>query len=159
MRLCVETIGKELPTKKQTMVLSTTLSADNHRRCLKFMNEVSRQCLCILVIICLLSQPKEVIFNKMNLWLHRLKHFYVNTAEEEKNGRLMEILDGLEFRRVSCWLFLWKPFDVDCVHVFQFWQMLIYVKSTSRCLILSEWLSDLGYKAAEINDDLLEVEW
>lgn len=44
----------------------------------------------------------EVYVDETKLTLHGLQQFYVKLKDSEKNRKLFQILDDLEFNQVSC---------------------------------------------------------
>lgn len=84
MRKDVQNIFLQTPHDKQVMMFSATLSAEMRAICKKFM-----------------KNPLEVyVDNDTKLTLHGLQQHYVKLAEDEKNRRLIDLLDELEFNQV-----------------------------------------------------------
>merc|ERR1712070_944962 len=85
MRKSVQDIFKETPREKQVMMFSATLSKDIRKVCKKFMTD-----------------PVMEVFidDESKLTLHGLQQHYVKLAENEKNRKLNDLLDALEFNQV-----------------------------------------------------------
>ncbi|KAK7077576.1 ATP-dependent RNA helicase ddx39a [Halocaridina rubra] len=85
MRRDVQEIFRNTPHEKQVMMFSATLSKEIRPVCKKFMQD-----------------PMEVyIDDEAKLTLHGLQQHYVKIKENEKNRKLFELLDALEFNQVS----------------------------------------------------------
>merc|ERR1711933_42240 len=69
--------------EKQEMMISATLSSEMRTVCKKFMQD-----------------PMEIYVDDSKLTLHGLQQHYVKLAENEKNRKLNELLDALEFNQV-----------------------------------------------------------
>ncbi|KAK9876789.1 hypothetical protein WA026_015027 [Henosepilachna vigintioctopunctata] len=81
MRRDVQEIYRNTPHGKQVMMFSATLSKDIRPVCKKFMQD-----------------PMEVyVDDEAKLTLHGLQQHYVKLKENEKNKKLFELLDVLEF--------------------------------------------------------------
>lgn len=92
MRSDVQEIFKNTPFNKQVMMFSATLSKDIRPVCKKFM-----------------QQPLEVyVDDDAKLSLHGLQQYYVKLTEKEKNKKLFDLLDELEFNQVNILKFLIK---------------------------------------------------
>ncbi|CAF4941035.1 unnamed protein product [Pieris macdunnoughi] len=84
MRRDVQEIFRNTPHGKQVMMFSATLSKEIRPVCKKFMQD-----------------PMEVyVDDKAKLTLHGLQQHYVKLKENEKNKKLFELLDVLEFNQV-----------------------------------------------------------
>lgn len=84
MRRMVQQIFMKTPHQKQVMMFSATLSKDVRPVCLKFMQD-----------------PMEItVENDSKLTLHGLQQYYVKLKAEEKNRKLVDLLDALEFNQV-----------------------------------------------------------
>jgi len=84
MRNDVQKIFKFTPHQKQVMMFSATLSDDVRAVCKRFMHN-----------------PREIYINdKAKLTLDGLQQFYVNLTENQKNRKLVNLLDVLEFNQV-----------------------------------------------------------
>jgi len=84
MRQDIQRIFKFTPHNKQVMMFSATLSDDNKAVCKRFMHN-----------------PREIYINdKAKLTLDGLQQYYVNLEEKQKNRKLVNLLDALEFNQV-----------------------------------------------------------
>jgi ATP-dependent RNA helicase UAP56/SUB2 len=84
MRKTVQQIYLKTPHEKQVMMFSATLSKEIRPICRKFMNE-----------------PMEIyVENEAKLTLDGLQQYYVKLKPEEKNRKLSDLLDALEFNQV-----------------------------------------------------------
>jgi len=119
MRRDVQEIFRSTPHEKQVMMFSATLSKEIRVVCKKFMLD-----------------PMEVyIDNEAKLTLHGLQQHYVKIQEKEKNRKLFELLDALEFN-----------------------QVVIFVKSVQRCMALSQLLVDQNFPAIAIHRAMSQEE-
>merc|ERR1719164_441261 len=107
MRKSVQDIFKETPREKQVMMFSATLSKDIRKVCKKFMTD-----------------PVMEVFidDESKLTLHGLQQHYVKLAENEKNRKLNDLLDALEFN-----------------------QVIIFVKNPERAKTLNQLLCDCNF--------------
>ncbi|KAF9932921.1 Suppressor of the cold-sensitive snRNP biogenesis mutant brr1-1 [Mortierella antarctica] len=84
MRRDVQEIFRATPHSKQVMMFSATLSKDTRVTCKKFM-----------------VNPLEIyVDDETKLTLHGLQQYYVDIKEQEKNRKLNDLLDSLEFNQV-----------------------------------------------------------
>jgi ATP-dependent RNA helicase UAP56/SUB2 len=84
MRKQVQEIFIKTPHDKQVMMFTATLPKEMRIVCRKFCQE-----------------PLEVLVDdETKLTLHGLKQFFVNLTEKEKNRKLSDLLDSLEFNQV-----------------------------------------------------------
>lgn len=102
MRRDVQEIFRVTPHHKQVMMFSATLSKDIRITCKKFMANVSgkfqSQCTFFDTLFC---QPLEIfVDDETKLTLHGLQQHYVKLEEAQKNRKLNELLDSLEFNQV-----------------------------------------------------------
>jgi len=112
MRRDVQEIFKATPHEKQVMMFSATLSKDIRPVCKKFMQD-----------------PMEVyVDDEAKLTLHGLQQYYVKLKDSEKNRKLFELLDVLEFN-----------------------QVVIFVKSVQRCVALAQLLVEQNFPAIAIH--------
>ncbi|XP_030380449.1 ATP-dependent RNA helicase WM6 [Scaptodrosophila lebanonensis] len=119
MRRDVQEIFRSTPHGKQVMMFSATLSKDIRPVCKKFMQD-----------------PMEVyVDDEAKLTLHGLQQHYVNLKENEKNKKLFELLDVLEFN-----------------------QVVIFVKSVQRCVALSQLLTEQNFPAIGIHRGMTQEE-
>lgn len=103
MRRDVQEIFRGTPHDKQVMMFSATLSKETREICKKFMQD-----------------PLEVfIDDEAKLTLDGLQQHYVKLGESEKNRKLFDLLDALEFN-----------------------QVVIFVKSVQRCIALAKLLQE-----------------
>ncbi|CAN9161776.1 unnamed protein product [Alternaria alternata] len=94
MRNDVQAIFRATPQHKQVMMFSATLNKDVRVVCKKFM-----------------QNPLEIyVDDEKKLTLHGLQQYYMKLDEKEKNRKLNDLLDSLEFN-----------------------QVIIFVRSTLRC--------------------------
>eukprot|EP01133_Synstelium_polycarpum_P013743 gene13743-16210_t len=115
MRKDIQKIYKATPAAKQVMMFSATLSENIRGVCKKFMN-----------------LPFEIYINDgSKLTLHGLQQYYVQLAEAQKNKKLVDLLDALDFN-----------------------QIVIFVKSVERAKALNTILSDVGFQSICIHRDL-----
>lgn len=112
MRKDVQEIFKATPHEKQVMMFSATLSKEIRPVCKKFMQD-----------------PLEVyVDDEKKLTLHGLQQYYVRLKDTEKNRKLFELLDSLEFN-----------------------QVVIFVKSIQRCVALRQLLVEQNFPAIAIH--------
>jgi len=119
MRKDVQKIFRMTPHDKQVMMFSATLSETIRPVCKKFMHN-----------------PLEIYINDgAKLTLHGLKQYYVNLQESEKNRKLVDLLDALEFN-----------------------QVVIFVRSVNRAAELNKLLQDCNFPSICIHRDLPQEE-
>jgi len=112
MRRDVQEIFRNTPHEKQVMMFSATLSKEIRPVCKKFMQD-----------------PMEVyVDDEAKLTLHGLQQHYVKLKENEKNKKLFDLLDALEFN-----------------------QVVIFVKSVQRCMALAQLLVEQNFPAIAIH--------
>jgi ATP-dependent RNA helicase UAP56/SUB2 len=112
MRRDVQEIFRNTPHEKQVMMFSATLSKEIRPVCKKFMQD-----------------PMEVyVDDEAKLTLHGLQQHYVKLKENEKNKKLFDLLDALEFN-----------------------QVVIFVKSVQRCMALATLLVEQNFPAIAIH--------
>jgi len=112
MRRDVQEIFRGTPHDKQVMMFSATLSKETRGICKKFMQD-----------------PLEVfIDDEAKLTLDGLQQHYVKLGEAEKNRKLFDLLDALEFN-----------------------QVVIFVKSVQRCIALAKLLQEQNFPAVDIH--------
>ena len=84
MRADIQEIFKRTPHDKQVMMFSATLSKEIRAVCKKFM-----------------SDPMEIyVDDEAKLTLHGLVQHYIKLEEREKNRKLTDLLDALDFNQV-----------------------------------------------------------
>ena len=119
MRADVQKIFKKTPCDKQVMMFSATLPEETKIVCKKFMRK-----------------PDEIIVKEENKeHLEKLQQFYVKIEEKEKNTKLFDILDNIQFN-----------------------QVIIFVNSIMRCEALSELLCKNNFPSIAIHADLPQEE-
>jgi superfamily II DNA/RNA helicase len=119
MRRDVQEIFKSTPHDKQVMMFSATLSKEIRPVCKKFMQD-----------------PLEVyVDDEKKLTLHGLQQYYVKLKDAEKNRKLFELLDSLEFN-----------------------QVVIFVKSIQRCEALRQLLTEQNFPAIAIHRAMAQQE-
>jgi len=118
MRKDVQEIFKATPHEKQVMMFSATLSTDMRAVCKKFMQD-----------------PMEIYVDDSKLTLHGLQQHYVKLAENEKNRKLNELLDALEFN-----------------------QVVVFVKSVSRANALDKLLQECNFPSVAIHGSMKQEE-
>nr|XP_023021711.1 ATP-dependent RNA helicase WM6-like [Leptinotarsa decemlineata] len=119
MRRDVQEIYRNTPHTKQVMMFSATLGKEIRKVCKKFMQE-----------------PLEVyVDDEAKLTLHGLQQHYVKLKENEKNKKLFELLDVLEFN-----------------------QVVIFVKAAKRCVALEQLLTEENFPAIGIHKGMNQKE-
>ncbi|KAK3383640.1 P-loop containing nucleoside triphosphate hydrolase protein [Lasiosphaeria ovina] len=84
MRRDVQEIFRATPQQKQVMMFSATLSDEIKPICRKFMQ----------------NPTEQIVDEDTKLTLHGLQQYYINLNENEKNRKLNELLDELQFNQV-----------------------------------------------------------
>ncbi|TPX56290.1 hypothetical protein SpCBS45565_g08436 [Spizellomyces sp. 'palustris'] len=119
MRRDVQEIFRATPHHKQVMMYSATLSKDVRPVCKKFM-----------------QNPLEIyVDDETKLTLHGLQQYYVKLNENEKNRKLNELLDSLEFNQVC-----------------------IFVKSVQRAVELNKLLNECNFPSITIHSQMPQEE-
>ncbi|KAF2499547.1 Sub2 TREX complex component [Lophium mytilinum] len=119
MRRDVQEIFRATPQQKQVMMFSATLSEDIRPVCKKFM-----------------QNPLEIyIDNQEKLTLHGLQQYYIKLGEGEKNRKLNDLLDTLEFN-----------------------QVIIFVKSTMRATELDKLLRECNFPSIAVHSGVSQEE-
>jgi len=119
MRRDVQRIFRMTPHNKQVMMFSATLSEEIRPVCKKFMHN-----------------PLEIYINDgAKLTLHGLQQYYVQLKEEQKNRKLVDLLDDLDFN-----------------------QLVIFVKSVNRASELTKILVECNFPAICIHSVLKQDE-
>jgi len=119
MRADVQNIFTMTPHHKQVMMFSATLSADTRAVAKKFMKD-----------------PMEVfVDDEAKLTLHGLVQHYIVLNEEEKNRKLNDLLDALDFN-----------------------QVVIFVKSVSRARELNRILCECNFPSICIHSGMKQME-
>jgi len=83
MRKQVQTIFRNTPHNKQVMMFSATIDEEARAICRKFT-----------------KSPKEIFVDDKQLTLHGLQQHYVKLQEKDKNRKLNDLLDALDFNQV-----------------------------------------------------------
>jgi len=119
MRRDIQKIFRKTPHSKQVMMFSATLSNEIRPVCKKFMHN-----------------PLEIYINDgSKLTLHGLKQYFVQLNENEKNRKLVDLLDALEFN-----------------------QVVIFVRSVSRAIELNKLLVDCNFPSIAIHGSMKQEE-
>merc|ERR1712066_440137 len=119
MRKDIQQIFIETPKKKQVMMFSATMTAETRGLCKKFMQD-----------------PHEIrVDEESKLTLHGLLQYYVKLTEKEKNRKLNDLLDNLEFN-----------------------QVVIFVKSVQRAIALDKLLVECSFPSIAIHSGLGQEE-
>lgn len=119
MRRDVQEIVKMTPQQKQVMMFSATLPKELRTVCKRFMQD-----------------PMEVyVDDEAKLTLHGLQQHYVKLKEAEKNRRLLNLLDALEFN-----------------------QVVIFVKAVKRCEALHQLLTEQNFPSIAIHRQMAQEE-
>ncbi|KOM27754.1 hypothetical protein LR48_Vigan462s000700 [Vigna angularis] len=119
MRKDVQAIFKMTPHDKQVMMFSATLSKEIRPVCKKFMQD-----------------PMEIyVDDEAKLTLHGLVQHYIKLKEEEKNRKLNDLLDALDFN-----------------------QIVIFVKSVSRAAELDKLLRECNFPSICIHSGMSQEE-
>merc|ERR1711920_845928 len=117
MRKDVQQIFIETPKKKQVMMFSATMTPETRDLCKKFMQD-----------------PHEIrVDEESKLPLHGLLQYFVKLAEKEKNRKLNDLLDALEFN-----------------------QVVIFVKSVQRAIALDKLLVECNFPSIAIHSGLTQ---
>lgn len=119
MRRDVQAIFKQTPHEKQVMMFSATLSKEIRPVCRKFT-----------------QNPVEIfIDDESKLTLHGLQQYYVKLTEQQKNRKLNDLLDALEFN-----------------------QVVIFVNGVRRCQELNKLLVEHNFPSMAIYGGLSQEE-
>merc|ERR1712019_167631 len=119
MRQDIQQIFVETPKKKQVMMFSATMTPETRSLCKKFMQD-----------------PHEIsVDEESKLTLHGLLQYYVKLTEKEKNRKLNDLLDALEFN-----------------------QVVIFVKSVQRAIALDKLLVECNFPSIAIHSGLSQVD-
>merc|ERR1711912_169591 len=119
MRKDIQQVFVETPKKKQVMMFSATMTSETRGLCKKFMQE-----------------PHEIfVDDEAKLTLHGLLQYYSKIGEKEKNRKLNDMLDALEFN-----------------------QVVIFVKSVQRAIALDKLLVECSFPSIAIHSGLDQEE-
>merc|ERR1719436_402682 len=84
MRRDIQQVFVDTPKKKQVMMFSATMTSETRGLCKKFTQD-----------------PHEIsVDEESKLTLHGLLQYYAKLTEKEKNRKLNDLLDALEFNQV-----------------------------------------------------------
>merc|ERR1712216_866855 len=115
MRRDIQQIFMETPKKKQVMMFSATMTSETRSLCKKFM-----------------ADPHEIsVDEESKLTLHGLLQYCAKLSEKEKNRKLNDLLDVLEFN-----------------------QVVIFVKSVQRAIALDKLLVECNFPSIAIHSGL-----
>ncbi|CAG7854411.1 ATP-dependent RNA helicase SUB2 [Serendipita indica DSM 11827] len=119
MRRDVQEIFRITPHSKQVMMFSATLSKEIRVTCKKFMNN-----------------PLEIFIDgESKLTLHDLQQYFLRLEETQKNRKLNDLLDTLDFN-----------------------QVVIFVKSVGRAVELDKLLRECGFPGTTVHSGLSQEE-
>jgi ATP-dependent RNA helicase UAP56/SUB2 len=119
MRKDIQQIFMETPKKKQVMMFSATMTKETRELCKKFMQD-----------------PHEIsVDQESKLTLHGLLQYFVKLTEKEKNRKLNDLLDALEFN-----------------------QVVVFVKSVQRAIALDKLLIECSFPSISIHSGLNQEE-
>merc|ERR1712187_630966 len=119
MRKDIQQIFMETPKKKQVMMFSATMTSETRGLCKKFKQD-----------------PHEIsVDEESKLTLHGLLQYFVKLSEKEKNRKLNDLLDALEFN-----------------------QVVIFVKSVQRAVALDKLLVECSFPSIAIHSGLKQEE-
>ncbi|GCE98213.1 suppressor of the cold-sensitive snRNP bioproteinsis mutant brr1-1 [Zygosaccharomyces mellis] len=119
MRRDVQEIFRATPRDKQVMMFSATLSQEIRPICRRF-----------------LQNPLEIfVDDEAKLTLHGLQQYFVKLDEKEKNRKLAQLLDDLEFN-----------------------QVIIFVRSTARANELTKLLNASNFPAITVHGHMKQEE-
>merc|ERR1712159_939047 len=119
MRKDIQQIFIETPKKKQVMMFSATVTANTRALCKKFMQD-----------------PHEIrVDEESKLTLRGLLQYYIKLAEREKNRKLNDLLDSLQFN-----------------------QVIIFVKSVQRAIALDKLLKECSFPSITVHSNLKQEE-
>ena len=119
MRRDVQEIFRATPQQKQVMMFSATLSDEIKPICRKFMQ----------------NPTEHYVDEDTKLTLHGLQQYYIALDEKEKNRKLNELLDELQFN-----------------------QVIIFVKSTLRATELDKLLRECNFPSIAVHSGVSQEE-
>lgn len=92
--------------------------------------------------------------DEAKLTLHGLQQHYVKLKDNEKNRKLFDLLDVLEFNQVGMsGLDSWTVCDVNCSR-----QVVIFVRTVQRCMALAQLLIEQNFPAIAIHRQMKQEE-
>lgn len=119
MRRDIQQIFKSTPHEKQVMMFSATLSKEIRPVCKKFT-----------------QHPIEIyVDDESKLTLHGLQQYYVKLTEAQKNRKLNDLLDALDFN-----------------------QVVIFVNGVRRCKELNKLLNECNFPSMDIYGGMSQEE-
>jgi superfamily II DNA/RNA helicase len=119
MRRDVQAIYRQTPHEKQVMMFSATLSKEVRPVCKKFT-----------------VSPVEIyVDDQSKLTLHGLQQYYVKLTEQQKNRKLNDLLDALDFN-----------------------QVVIFVKGVRRCKELNKLLQECQFPSICMHSQMKQEE-
>ncbi|RFU81584.1 atp-dependent rna helicase sub2 [Trichoderma arundinaceum] len=119
MRTDVQDVFRATPQQKQVMMFSATLSDAIKPICRKFMQ----------------NPTEHYVDEDTKLTLHGLQQYYIKLEEREKNRKLNELLDDLQFN-----------------------QVIIFVKSTVRATELDKLLRECNFPSIAVHSGVSQEE-
>ncbi|PNP51163.1 hypothetical protein THARTR1_08225 [Trichoderma harzianum] len=119
MRTDVQDVFRATPQQKQVMMFSATLSEAIKPICRKFMQ----------------NPTEHYVDEDTKLTLHGLQQYYIKLEEREKNRKLNELLDDLQFN-----------------------QVIIFVKSTVRATELDKLLRECNFPSIAVHSGVSQEE-
>ncbi|KAH0794261.1 ATP-dependent RNA helicase SUB2 [Histomonas meleagridis] len=119
MKISVEKIYKSLPQSKQTMLFSATMPDDMKDMCRKFTRNAA----------------EVFIDDEKKLTLHGLQQYYIKLQPNEKNRKLIEILDNFTFN-----------------------QVVIFVSKKKRAETLNNLLNECGYPSIPMHSKMQQID-
>jgi len=118
MRKQVQNIFVQTPHNKQVMMFSATISQESKIICRKFT-----------------KNAKEIFIDDKKLTLHGLVQHYVKLEEKQKNRKLTDLLDALDFN-----------------------QVVIFVRTKQRAMQLNRLLQECAFPSICIHSEMPQVE-
>ncbi|ESN99708.1 hypothetical protein HELRODRAFT_83915 [Helobdella robusta] len=118
MRKDIQEIFSRTPPHKQVMMFSATFSDETKAICKKFMND-----------------PVEFYVEEKQLTLKGLQQHFISLHEHQKNRKLIELLDALDYN-----------------------QVIIFLKSVHRCIFLCELLNEQNLPVTAIHRSMKQNE-
>merc|ERR1712127_701545 len=118
MRHDVQQIFRKTPHEKQVMMFSATLSKEIRPVCQKFT-----------------QHAQQIYVDDGELTLHGLQQYYVKLEEKQKNRKLNDLLDSLDFN-----------------------QVVIFVNGVRRCKELDKLLQECNFPSMAIHGSLSQEE-
>jgi hypothetical protein len=108
-------------------------------------------CQYMLIRTCL--QPLEIfVDDETKLTLHGLQQYYLKLEESQKNRKLNDLLDTLDFNQVRIFSAIYHPFSHP------FGQVVIFVKSVARAVELDKLLRECSFPCITVHSNLNQEE-